>query len=207
METLLERRSVALDLTEATEADEEKDLRPSFRHGKVGVDVPPILLQEQEDGTYLVRDGHHRRLIAIANGETHIEAYIAPAGWQSPSGSPFPYYHRHGEASVEWQGQVYDYGDMWSGDWRGDYREDEDNCEMQYNECEYCNEECEGECGGASRSARHHAWSRAQARRECNRVECCGPFERPESQAPQAPVYGIGTRMELAGQLTLAISF
>lgn len=220
----LERRTVALDLTQATEADEDKDLEPSHRHGTVGRDLPPILLEEQEDGTYLVRDGHHRRLIAIANGETHIEAYICPLGWESTSGSSFPYFWRHGEASVEWNGVTYDYGCMWGGCWRFGGKRHSSNCEGGEQEscqgsgdCDDCRDQGYGtefgysepsegkmhdnldcECKVQSTSA-----DKLYARlRECNNVECCGPFGSvaPTIIENQACIV---RRMELAGQLRL----
>jgi hypothetical protein len=118
---LLETHDIDLELTIPTEDDNEKDISGHnwHRHGVCGVDVPPILLQETPDGTYLVRDGHHRRLVAIARRDATIKAYICPVGFQSERhGTPFPFYHVKGEANVMWRGREWDYGDMWAGRWR-----------------------------------------------------------------------------------------
>lgn len=188
MNTLLERRIVPLDLTEPTEPDEEKDTTPRHRHGKVGVDVPPILLQEQEDGTYLVRDGHHRRLLAIAAGDEYIEAYITPFGWKSPSGSPFPYFWERGEATVEWRGVEYDYGDMWGGAWR-DAHDPLRELDQDDGECDSC--DSEPDSAPASRPL------------HCLRVSCCGPFGTREPVASERSARYWRVAAEVLGQGTL----
>lgn len=192
---LLKRRRVALDLIHATEPDQLKDLRLPHLRGKAGVDMPPILLQEC-NGTYLVRDGHHRRLLAIRDGETHIAAYIAPKGWKSPTGSPFPSFWKYGEARVRWRGKVYDYGDMWGGAWRKGRPTRRDLAPLNV------------ESSPVSMLASTQSKRGANFLRPCQRTSCCGPLGSMESalvlEQPR-DVYTTRILMELRGQLTLGV--
>jgi ParB-like nuclease family protein len=112
---ILQVQHVHLGDTAATESDDWKE-RPlqenlARHHGIPGADTPPILLQECSDGSYIVCDGHHRRLAAIRRGDETIAAYVIPAGLRPP------YPGEGGSYEVEWQGRILSYQLMWFGEY------------------------------------------------------------------------------------------